>query len=198
MLLQRRSRRCILVAPAKGKAQARIIQTRTDQLICKTLGRGRDAFGEGSDVTPCHTSPPCRVRTMSAKVDSLRGSSVRIGTMQRRLAWPLRKDDTHKWRGINMFFVFLYKNNVCQGTASATCRAWTSRDAGLRPRLDSRAEEENSEQRKRERGRRMGVTCPCVLFWSYELDETESADQTKVRTQEEANQATDVGCGSSH
>ena len=28
-------------------------------------------------------------------LDSLRGSSVNIGTMQRRLAWPLRKDDTH-------------------------------------------------------------------------------------------------------
>ena len=26
--------------------------------------------------------------------DSLRGSSVKIGTIQRRLAWPLRKDDT--------------------------------------------------------------------------------------------------------
>ena len=30
--------------------------------------------------------------------DSLRGSSVKIGTIQRRLAWPLRKDDTHKSR----------------------------------------------------------------------------------------------------
>ena len=29
-------------------------------------------------------------------MDSLRGSSVKIGTIQRRLAWPLRKDDTHK------------------------------------------------------------------------------------------------------
>ena len=28
--------------------------------------------------------------------DSLQGSSVEIGTIQRRLAWPLRKDDTHK------------------------------------------------------------------------------------------------------
>ena len=33
--------------------------------------------------------------------DSLRGSSVRIGTTQRRLAWPLRKDDTHKSRSAN-------------------------------------------------------------------------------------------------
>ena len=34
-------------------------------------------------------------------VDSLRGSSVKIGTIQRRLAWPLRKDDTHKSRSVN-------------------------------------------------------------------------------------------------
>ena len=36
--------------------------------------------------------------------DSLRGSSVKIGTIQRRLAWPLRKDDTHKSRSVNNFF----------------------------------------------------------------------------------------------
>ena len=40
-------------------------------------------------------------RPRSAKLDSLRGSSVKIGTMQRRLAWPLRKDDTHKSRSVN-------------------------------------------------------------------------------------------------
>ena len=32
------------------------------------------------------------------EMDSLRGSSVKIGTIQRRLAWPLRKGDTHKAR----------------------------------------------------------------------------------------------------
>ena len=36
--------------------------------------------------------------------DSLRGSSVKIGTIQRRLAWPLRKDDTHKSRSVNNSF----------------------------------------------------------------------------------------------
>ena len=36
-------------------------------------------------------------------LDSLRGSSVKIGTIQRRLAWPLRKDDTHKSRSVNSF-----------------------------------------------------------------------------------------------
>ena len=34
-------------------------------------------------------------------LDSLRGSSVKIGTIQRRLALPLRKDDTHKSRSVN-------------------------------------------------------------------------------------------------
>ena len=41
----------------------------------------------------------------TALSDSLRGSSVKIGTIQRRLAWPLRKDDTHKSRSVNNFFL---------------------------------------------------------------------------------------------
>ena len=44
-------------------------------------------------------------------LDSLRGSSVKIGTIQRRLAWPLRKDDTHKSRSVNNFFYI----SVCGG-----------------------------------------------------------------------------------
>ena len=36
-------------------------------------------------------------------MDSLRGSSVKIGTIQRRLAWPLRKDDTHKSRSVKTY-----------------------------------------------------------------------------------------------
>ena len=36
-------------------------------------------------------------------LDSLRGSSVKIGTIQRRLEWPLRKDDTHKSRSVKNF-----------------------------------------------------------------------------------------------
>ena len=34
-------------------------------------------------------------------LDSLRGSSVNIGTIQRILAWPLRKDDTHTSRSVD-------------------------------------------------------------------------------------------------
>ena len=40
-------------------------------------------------------------------MDSLRGSSVKIGTIQRRLAWPLRKDDTHKSRSVNNLYIYI-------------------------------------------------------------------------------------------
>ena len=36
---------------------------------------------------------------------SLRGSPVEIGTIQRILTWPLRKDGTHKSRRVHMFYV---------------------------------------------------------------------------------------------
>ena len=38
---------------------------------------------------------------MRPLLDSLRGSSIKIGTIQRKLAWPLRKHDTHKSRSVN-------------------------------------------------------------------------------------------------
>ena len=38
-----------------------------------------------------YTSRCVRVTSICARNISLRGSSVKIGTMQRRLAWPLRK-----------------------------------------------------------------------------------------------------------
>ena len=42
---------------------------------------------------------------LEQRLDSLRGSSVKIGAIQRRLAWPLRKDDTHKSRSVNNFIM---------------------------------------------------------------------------------------------
>ena len=39
-------------------------------------------------------------------------SSDKIGTIQRRLAWPLRKDDTHKSRRVNCFFLVFLKRSV--------------------------------------------------------------------------------------
>ena len=41
-------------------------------------------------------------------MDSLRGSSIKIGTIQRRLAWPLRKDDAHKSRSVNNMCIYIY------------------------------------------------------------------------------------------
>jgi len=38
------------------------------------------------------------------------GTSDKIGTIQRRLAWPLRKDDTHKSRNGPNFFFFLFSS----------------------------------------------------------------------------------------
>ena len=38
-------------------------------------------------------------------MDSLRGSSDKTGTIQRRLAWPLRKDDTHKSGRVDSFLL---------------------------------------------------------------------------------------------
>ena len=46
----------------------------------------------------------CQCCSQTVSPDALRGSSVKIGTIQRRLAWPLRKDDTHKSRSVNNFF----------------------------------------------------------------------------------------------
>ena len=46
-------------------------------------------------------------------LDSLRGSSDKIGMIQRRLAWPLRKDDTHKSRGVPSFLPHLEVSDDC-------------------------------------------------------------------------------------
>ena len=40
--------------------------------------------------------------------DGLRGSSVKYGTIQGRLAWPLRKDDTHTSRSVNNLCMYVY------------------------------------------------------------------------------------------
>ena len=64
-------------------------------------------------------------------MDSLRGSSIKIGTIQRRLAWPLRKDDTHKSRSVSIF--------CASGAASCQKRAAAGRGAtaALRKPFDS-------------------------------------------------------------
>ena len=51
-------------------------------------------------------------------VDSLRGSSVRLGTIQRKFAWPLRKDDTHKSISVNIAPMY-----VCECACAYACHA---------------------------------------------------------------------------
>ena len=45
-------------------------------------------------------------------LDSLRRSSDKIGTIQRRLAWPLRKDDTHKSRSVTSFLLLCFLDSL--------------------------------------------------------------------------------------
>ena len=66
---------------------------------------------------------------------TLGGSSINIGTIQRSLTWPLRKDDTHKSRSVNDFE-----------------RSPTSRHGGQR-HVDHEARDER---------RRAGKGCACV------------------------------------
>ena len=65
--------------------------------------RGQKRSGVFDTVWPSATSKG-RLGA-PAKVDSFWGSSVKIGMIQRRLAWPLRKDDMHKLRRVPNFLI---------------------------------------------------------------------------------------------
>ena len=68
-------------------------------------------------------------------MEILRESSVKIGMIQRRLAWPLRKDDTLKSRSYSTFFAPLGKPQ--DQSASARCRPDVSSSAMMRGRPPS-------------------------------------------------------------
>ena len=53
-----------------------------------------------------------RVVADVASSDSFRRSSDKIGTIQRRLAWPLRKDDTHKSRSVTSFLLLRFLDSL--------------------------------------------------------------------------------------
>ncbi len=59
-------------------------------------------------------------------MDSLRGPSVKIGTRQKSLAWPLRKDDTRKSRSVNIFFAM--PSALLLASILTTLQAWTHMD----------------------------------------------------------------------
>ena len=78
-----------------------------------------------SDLALCLVSlvvfwSACLRSLLEVCLDSLRGSSVKIGTIQRRLAWPLRKDDTHKSRSVNNFFAFIQTSPTSAKAANLT------------------------------------------------------------------------------
>jgi hypothetical protein len=57
---------------------------------------------DGNDIV-AHFGQRHASMFFSFLLDSLRGSSVKFGTIQRILSWPLRKDDTHKSRSVTIF-----------------------------------------------------------------------------------------------
>ena len=68
-------------------------------------------------------SAASKKKKRSRSLDSLRGSSVKLGTIQRRLAWPLRKDDTHKSRSVNYFSALRAKETAaCHPAANVQRR----------------------------------------------------------------------------
>ena len=56
-------------------------------------------------------------------LDSLWGSCVTIGTIQRQIAWPLRKDDTHTSRSVNNCCIFQVALPVTH-ILHRRCTAW--------------------------------------------------------------------------
>ena len=87
---------------ARKKSTLRMTRTTTDTLptynFYYTLATATKSQSRGRRHGP------------QATRSCLRGSSVKIGTIQRRLAWPLRKDDTHKSRSVNNFFATFLVN----------------------------------------------------------------------------------------
>ena len=66
----------------------------------------RASVHTGHSSLRCRFRPPCAAFPV-AHVDSLRGSSVKFGTIQIILAWPLSQDDTHKSRSGNNFWLLM-------------------------------------------------------------------------------------------
>ena len=81
----------------------------------------RSATGAGAELSARFTE----------QAEPRKRSSAKIGTIQRRLAWPLRKDDTHKSRMYHFFFaplLFLSMGNrgtsLFQPLFSVVARLW--------------------------------------------------------------------------
>ena len=87
------------------------------------------SFGSGGALGFLHPPKAEEERERERERDSLGGSSAKIGTIQKRLAWPLRKDDTHTSRSVPNFFDLLegethdeayHRLRICMGVAEET------------------------------------------------------------------------------
>ena len=66
----------------------------------------RDAFSTSVRAGPVLRTYPLPIASsVAVKKDSIRGSSVKLGPIERRLAWPLREDDTHTSRSVSHFVI---------------------------------------------------------------------------------------------
>ena len=97
--------------PALSESLQAFRKPRFSRHPCSGVECGVRSISEAAAATRgwLTSAPPRRHRHIAGRapkktlLDSLRGSSVKIGTIQRRLAWPLRKDDTHKSKSVNNF-----------------------------------------------------------------------------------------------
>ena len=76
---------------------------RVDFFLSTESAASRGPFGLPI-MEPCGLHPCYILGPKPSLSEPLTRSSAKIGTIQRRLAWPLRKDDTHKSRSVNNFF----------------------------------------------------------------------------------------------
>ena len=85
----------------------------------------RDSPGAARHLLRCpFASPSSGINTCLLSPDSLWGSCVNIGTIQRRSAWSLRKDDTHKSRSGNMSALSIFAAPLLHPLA-LTCLFYT-------------------------------------------------------------------------
>ena len=69
---------------------------------------------------PTRQTPAPQNYADAGRLEPRKRSSAKIGTIQRRLAWPLRKDDTHKSRMYHFYFCrlpssFVHPTNRAHG-----------------------------------------------------------------------------------
>jgi len=113
-------------------------------------------------------------------LDSLRRSSVQMGTIQRRLAWPLRKDDTHESRSVSIVCPFFLQSLCCHSPRSrnmpcqAFCKALipkTKQRVNLRHHLGGRTpfgEEAPWPHYNADEARPSALSpapSPCLIIW---------------------------------